>query len=122
LNVLCYQAKGANQVSCGTEHMHMTVNEEWSKRQLRASAWLVNQALEKHGIPAYEGKVASGAGVVRVLSKGQTSHKRVSQAAGFNDRIDPGAGYDFEYVRYCVIKYRGRIQDGVADSKGFEGL
>lgn len=122
MNVLCYQAKGANQTSCGTEHMHMTVNEEWSKRQLRASAWLVNQALEKHGIPAYEGKLASGAGVVRVLSKGQTSHKRVSQAAGYNDRIDPGAGYDFEYVRYCVIKYRSRIQDGVADTKGFEGL
>lgn len=106
MNVLCYQAKGANQQSCGTEHMHMTLGETWPKRQLRASAWLVNQANLKYGLPIANGVLTSGSGVVRVSRRGQVSHRRVSNAAGFHDRTDPGDGYDYEYVRHCVAYYR----------------
>lgn len=129
MNVLCYQARGANQVSCGTEHMHMTIGEEWSKKQLRAAAWLINLAKEKHGIPAHWGKLGDGDGVVRVLERGGTSHQEVSDAAGFHDRSDPGikgrdpgGGYDREYVYRCVTVWRERIADGTADTKGFEGI
>lgn len=122
MNRLCYQARGANQFSCGTEHMHMTIGETWSKQQLRASAWLVNQAKEKHDLPAAMGELGRGNGIARVVRHGQTSHRLVSWAAGFNDRVDPGPGYDWEYVHYCVVKYRERIVDGTADSKGFVGL
>lgn len=106
MNRLCYQARGANQVSCGTEHMHMSVGEVWTKKQLRASAWLINQAKEKYNLPAHIASLGSGPGVVRVLERGQTSHRRVSIAAGFNDRSDPGSGYDWEYVYHCVTYYR----------------
>jgi hypothetical protein len=106
MDVLCYQAKGANQQSCGTEHMHMSVGEEWTRRQLRASAWLINQAKEKHGLPAHMGALGNGPGIVKVIERGQVSHMRVSQAAGYNDRTDPGQLYDWEYVNHCVIYYR----------------
>jgi hypothetical protein len=128
-DILCYQARGANQLSCGCEHMHLTIGEDWSKKQLRAAAWLVNLAKEKHGIPAHWGKLGSGAGVVRVAQRGSTSHEEVSIAAGFNDRSDPGVkgkdpggGYDREYVYRCVTVWRERIKDGTADSKGMEGI
>lgn len=113
---LCWQAKGANQQSCGTEHMHMTVGETWTKRQLRASAWLINLAKKKHGIPAHIGALGEGPGIVRVLKRGQVSHQRVSQAAGYNDRNDPGPGYDWEYVYHCVNYYRLH-----GETRGFEG-
>lgn len=103
---LCYQARGANQVSCGTEHMHMTLGEPWSKQQLRASAWLVNQAKDKYGLPVHQGVLKPGNGLVRVAQRGQTTHQRVSDAAGYHDRSDPGSGYDFEYVYHCVVYYR----------------
>jgi hypothetical protein len=107
-NHLCFQARGANQCSWGTEHMHMTTSESWTKRQLRAAAW-VNQLNNKHyGTPLSRGTVGSGNGLVRVIHPGQTTHQRISQAAGFNDRSDPGVkgedpggGYDFEYVSHC---------------------
>jgi hypothetical protein len=122
MDVLCYQARGANQVSCGTEHMHASIGEEWSQKQFRAAAWLVNQALDKFGIPAFNGELGGGNGTVRVIQRGQVSHMRVSQAAGFNDRSDPGPGYDWERVRSYVLGWRERIRNGTADSKGFEGL
>lgn len=122
MNRLCYQARGANQMSCGTEHMHMTVGEEWSRRQLRASAWLVNQAKTKYGLPAGDATLKPGPGVVRVAGRGQTTHEEVSNAAGYHDRIDPGKGYDREYVYKCVVVYRERIADGTALTKGFEGI
>lgn len=103
---LCFQARGANQFSCGAEHMHMSTGEEWTKRQLRAAAWLVQLAEVKHGIPAGMAKMGAGAGVAKVLRKGQTTHRRVSTAAGFNDRSDPGPGYDFDYVKHCVDFYK----------------
>lgn len=98
LDRLCYQARGANQVSCGVEHMHMSTGEEWTRRQLRASAWLWQYAEREYGIPLRVARLGSGRGAVRVLRRGHTSHQRVSQAAGFNDRSDPGPGYDWEYV------------------------
>lgn len=129
MNVLCYQARGANQQSCGTEHMHMTIGEDWTKRQLRAAAWLVNLAKEKHGIPVHWGRLSNGTGVARVSERGGTSHQEVSNAAGFHDRSDPGVkdrdpggGYDREYVYHCVTVWRERIRNGTADSKGFEGI
>lgn len=103
---LCYQARGANQQSCGTEHMHMTLGEPWSKLQLHASAWLVNQAKDKYGLPAHQGVLKDGPGIIRVAKRGQTTHQRVSDAAGYHDRSDPGAGYDFEYVYHSVEFYR----------------
>ncbi len=98
LDELCWQAKGANQVSCGVEHMHMSISESWSKKQLRASAWLWQYAEHVHGIPMQTGKLGRGPGFVKVVRRGHVSHQAVSAAAGFNDRSDPGPGYDWAYV------------------------
>lgn len=103
---LNYHARGANSFSCGCEHMHISTAEDWTERQFRAAAWLVNQAKNKHDIPAGNADLATGNGVVRVNDKGQCSHQRVSWAAGYNDRSDPGPGYDFGHVRELVIYYR----------------
>lgn len=107
---LCFQARGANQFSCGAEHMHMTTGEAWSRKQLRAAAWLVQLAKRKHGIPATLGRLDPGAGLVKVRKLGQTTHMEVSAKAGFHDRTDPDGhpngsrdGYDFDYVRHCVV-------------------
>jgi hypothetical protein len=107
---LCFQARGANQFSCGAEHMHMTIGEAWSRKQLRAAAWLVQLAKRKHGIPTALGRLGAGDGLARVLKRGQTTHMAVSHYAGFNDRSDPDGhingshdGYDFDYVRHCVV-------------------
>lgn len=98
---LCWQARGANQVSWGTEHMHLTTSEDWTKRQLRAAAW-VNQLNRRHyGTVGTRASLGSGDGVVRVIHGGQTTHQAVSAKAGYNDRSDPGSGYDFEYVAFC---------------------
>jgi hypothetical protein len=106
LNRLCFQARGANQVSCGVEHMHMTIREEWTKKQLRASAWLWQYAEREFGIPLRVARLSSGPGRVGVLRRGHTSHRRVSIAAGFNDRSDPGPGYDWEYVRKAALFFK----------------
>lgn len=103
---LNYQARGANSFSCGCEHMHMTTAEDWTEKQFRAAAWVVNLAKNKHDIPAATGELGSGNGVVRVLDEGQVSHQRVSAAAGYNDRSDPGSGYSFSHVRELVIWWR----------------
>jgi hypothetical protein len=112
LDALCYQARGANSVSCGVEHMHMSVGEPWTRRQLRASAWLWQYAEREYAIPLRGARLASGPGVVRVLRRGHCSHRRVSQAAGFNDRSDPGPGYDWEYVARAAryFKQRGHFK------------
>jgi hypothetical protein len=106
LNRLCFQAKGANQVSCGVEHMHMTIAEDWSRKQLRASAWLWQFAEREFGIPLRVARITSGPGHIRVLRRGHTSHKRVAAAAGFYDRVDPGPGYDWEYVRKAALFFK----------------
>lgn len=109
LDALCFQARGANMVSCGVEHMHMTTSEPWTKRQLRASAWLWVLAERWEGIPLRGGSLGSGApGIATVRAKGHVTHKRVSAAAGFNDRSDPGPGYDFEYVKHCARYWKRR--------------
>jgi hypothetical protein len=100
-NYLCWQARGANSFSWGTEHMHLTTGEDWTKRQLRAAAW-INQLNNRHyGTPLSRATLGSGNGVVRVLHSGQTTHEAVSRMAGYNDRSDPGSGYDFQYVAHC---------------------
>lgn len=99
---ICFHARGANQLSTGCEHMHLTIGEDWTKRQLRAAAWLVQLAQRKHGIPTGNARMLRGNGVVRVVRKGQTTHRAVAEKAGFHDRSDPGPGYDREYVRHCV--------------------
>lgn len=99
---LCYHAKGGNVVTTGCEHMHYLTSQEWSKKQLRASAWLIQLAERKHRIPTTAAQIAAGRGAIRVVKPGQTSHREVSAKAGYNDRSDPGIGYDTEYVRHCV--------------------
>lgn len=106
LDRMCFQARGANQVSIGVEHMHMSVSEDWSKKQLRASAWLWQYVEREYGIPLRVAQLGSGAGFVRVNKRGHTSHQRVSAAAGFNDRSDPGNKYDWEYVRRAAIFFK----------------
>lgn len=106
LNRLCYQARGANSVSCGVEHMHMSIGEPWSKKQLRASAWLWQYAEREYAIPMRVANLGAGNRTVSVLSKGHTSHQRVSAAAGYHDRSDPGPGYDWEYVRKAALYFK----------------
>lgn len=108
LNRLCYQARGLNSVSCGVEHMHMSIHENWTKKQLRASAWLWHYAKVNYGIPYARGRLRNGGrGVAIVRKKGHVSHAQVSRAAGYNDRTDPGPKYDWEYVRHCA-RFWGR--------------
>ena len=104
-NRLCYQARGANQISWGTENMHYDISEPWSKRQLRASAWIVQLNNRHYGTGRGRASLGSGDGVVRVARGGQTTHARVSAAAGYHDRSDPGKGYDFEYVDHCITYF-----------------
>jgi hypothetical protein len=80
----------------------MTTGESWTKRQLRASAWIAQLAHRKHGIPLSMANLEDGAGLVRVARRGQTSHQNVSAHAGYHDRTDPGSGYDWAYVRHCA--------------------
>jgi hypothetical protein len=108
---LCYQAKGANQISCGCENMLFSTAEDWSKLQLRAMAWVI-QLCERPahgGVPQTRGRLGSGSGVVRVLEEGQVWHSEVSDAAGFHDRSDPWGDtpHDvvverWEYVQHCI--------------------
>ena len=105
MDEMCWQAKGANQVSWGCEHMHMTVSESWTRRQLRAAAWLTYRSWRDYGIPPQMADLEPGRGVVRVKRRGITSHKNVADKAGFHDRIDPGPKFDWEYVFHCVKWY-----------------
>lgn len=98
----CYQARGANQVSWGAEHMHATIDEVWTKRQLRAAAYLIMRSRDGENIPVRMADLNPGPGVVRVARTGITSHENVSNNAGYNDRSDPGPGFDYDYVFSCV--------------------
>lgn len=101
---LCYQARGANSLSWGTEHMHMATSEPWTKRQLRAAAWVNLLNHREFGTPLTRATLASGGpGLVRILHRGQTTHEAEAKAAGFNDRSDPGPGFDFAYVAHCEV-------------------
>lgn len=105
LNRLCYQARGSNQLSYGTEHMHMAIGEDWSKKQLRASAWIWQYAEREYGIPLTIAQLGSG-NPTPVIKRGHTSHQRQSVAAGYHDRSDPGGKYDWEYVRAAAIFFK----------------
>lgn len=104
-NVLCWQARGANSVTCGVEHMHMTITEPWTEHQYRAAAWLAWWVKRHHGIPYRNAKARRvGSGVCGFSRTGHTTHRLVAAAAGFNDRSDPGAnfkrGHMFELARF----------------------
>ena len=105
---LCFQAKGANQVSCGIEHMHFTIGEEWRKKQLRAAAWIAQYLEREFDVPLQMADVEpNGPGLVRIARKGHTSHQQVAHLAGFNDRVDPGDGFDYEYMFHAARFFKG---------------
>jgi len=107
LDELCYGQRGANSVACGVEHMHATVGEKWTERQMRAAAWLAFRAMRDYGIPAHTAELGAGRGRVRVLRKGHTTHQRVSDAAGYHDRSDPGPGFDRQHL-YRLVRWYAR--------------
>jgi hypothetical protein len=87
---LCFHARGANSVGCGTEHMHLTVAEKWTRKQLNAAAFIRARNRRRAGIPTGWAQLGSGNGFVTVRRRGNTGHENVSNRAGFHDRSDPG--------------------------------
>jgi hypothetical protein len=94
---LCFGHRGANQIACGIEHMHFRVEERWTEKQMRAAAWCAARVWVSFGIPP-RGAVLGGGNPVRAQRRGHTTHKRVSDLAGFRDRSDPGAGFSFPHM------------------------
>jgi hypothetical protein len=107
LDELCWGQRGANQIACGVEHMHYTVGEPWTKYQMRAAAWLANQAWTAFGIPPQGAILTAGPGRVGVSRRGHTSHEMVSNKAGFHDRSDPGKGFDYAEM-YALTRHYHR--------------
>ena len=104
-NRLCFQARGGNSITCGIEHMHFAVGDAWTKKQFRAAAWIVQFLEREHGIPMRAAKVeAAGSGRVTISQTGHTTHEEISRKAGFNDRSDPGKGFDREQV-FAAAKF-----------------
>jgi N-acetylmuramoyl-L-alanine amidase-like protein len=96
---LCWHARGANSVTCGVEQMHMTIGEDWTLKQLRSAAWIAQYLEREFDIPLQMADVDRGPGnTATIVRKGHTSHRQISRMAGFNDRSDPGPGFDYEYV------------------------
>jgi len=95
---LCYGQRGANQFSCGVEHMHWDVGEKWTEKQMRAAAWCANQVWISYGILPQRAILQPGNRIVGVQRRGHTSHENVSKKAGFNDRSDPGDGFNYPHV------------------------
>jgi hypothetical protein len=96
---LCYHAKGGNSITCGIEHMHYTIGEDWTKRQMRAAAWIAQYLEREFDLPLQMADVdPGGPGVARIVRRGHTSHAQISRMAGYNDRSDPGQGFDYEYM------------------------
>jgi hypothetical protein len=105
LDRLCYQARGANQLGPGVEHMHFGTSEEWTSKQMNAAAWLLARMKRNHGVPMYPAILTPGPGIVGYRRRGQTSHMEVSAKAGFHDRTDPGPGYVFSEIRERAIRF-----------------
>lgn len=105
---LCFHARGGNSVTCGTEHMHLTTAENWSNRQLNASAWISAGDWEHREIPHRRGLLGSGRGFVTVRRRGHVTHESVSANAGFHDRSDPGDKYEalMDEIRERAIFFR----------------
>lgn len=98
-NRLCYHARGGNQLTCGIEHMHYLTSEAWAKKQMRAAAWIAQYLEREFNIPLQMANVeAAGGPFVAIVRKGHTSHEMISKCAGYNDRSDPGRGFDYEYM------------------------
>lgn len=97
-NRLCWQARGGNSVTCGIEHMHFLVSEDWSKKQIRAAAWIAQYLEREFHLPLRMANVEPGPGVARIVRTGHTSHQQISHMAGFNDRSDPGSGFDYDQM------------------------
>jgi len=102
---LCYGQRGANQFSCGVEHMHMAVGEAWTEKQMRAAAWCANQVWVSYAIPPQRAILTPGDRIVGVQRRGHTSHQNVSKKAGFNDRSDPGEGFDYPHLYELTLHY-----------------
>lgn len=94
---LCFGHRGANQIACGIEHMHFRVDEPWTEKQMRAAAFCAAKVWVNFGIPP-RGAVLGAGNPVRVQRRGHTTHKQVSDLAGFHDRSDPGAGFSFPHM------------------------
>jgi hypothetical protein len=94
---LCFGHRGANQIGCGIEHMHFRVEEPWTEKQMRAAAWCAARVWLNFGIPP-RGAVLGAGNPVVTQRRGHTTHKRVSDLAGFHDRSDPGAGFSFPHM------------------------
>lgn len=98
-NRLCYHARGGNAITCGIEHMHYATSEPWSRKQLRAGAWIAQYLERQYRIPLRMADVEPGPNrTARIVRTGHTSHAQISRMAGYNDRSDPGPGLDYEYV------------------------
>jgi hypothetical protein len=95
---LCFGHRGANQLACGVEHMHMAIGEPWTEKQMRAAAWCTAHVWIAHAVPPRGAVLTAGRPVVGVKRRGHTSHKVVSDLAGFHDRSDPGAGFNFAHL------------------------
>lgn len=91
---LCFHARGANGLSVGTEHMHLTTLEDWGTKQLNAAAFLSHRMKIHHDLPRRHGALGAGSGLVTVRLRGHVTHEAVSRKAGFNDRSDPGDKYE----------------------------
>lgn len=91
---LCFQARGLNQQGPGVEHMHLTIGESWTERQYRAAAWIAWWLHRHYDLPYRNASIkAAGFGLARVAKTGHTTHRKVSDVAGFHDRVDPGHGF-----------------------------
>jgi hypothetical protein len=99
----CYGHRGANQIACGIEHMHFKVDEPWTEKQMRAAAWCSAQVWISYGIPP-RGAVLGAGRPVATKRRGHTTHKLVSDLAGYNDRSDPGARFRFPHL-YELTRY-----------------
>ncbi|HXH35708.1 MAG TPA: N-acetylmuramoyl-L-alanine amidase, partial [Plantibacter sp.] len=108
-NRLCYHARGANSSTCGIEHMHYLTSEGWTRRQMCAAAWIAQYLQREHGIPLRMANVERGpSGVARIVRTGHTSHQQISRMAGYNDRSDPGQGFDYEKVFRLAAFFKRR--------------
>lgn len=107
---MCYGHRGANQFACGVEHMHMTTDEAWTEKQMRAAAWCAEQVWTSYAVPPRGAKMLPGNHLVKVQRRGHTSHKEVSTLAAYNDRSDPGGKFSFaqlyELTRYFHQNHR----------------
>ncbi len=101
---LCFGHRGANQLACGVEHMHLTTAKDFTEQQMRAAAWCAHRVWKHFGIPPRRANLLPGDGIVRVQRRGHTSHMNVSNLAGFHDRTDPGPNFNFAHL-YELTKF-----------------